>query len=159
MEYGNWEKWIFIDDAGVDDVLKYDINPLGLDNLQNIAITFNVRGAWLKPRWNDHWLFRSNWNDINLYMNSGWHLKLKIDSQTLINFKVTDNMSIEANDFYDVTLIRQAWNWRIKINDSLSQSYDSNIASESKKIAQYIYMYKSWKEWWDVLNYIKIYTK
>lgn len=150
--------WIFLDNAGSDDFLKYNIWDLLLNTSTWFAIEMNVRGAALKRLNQTYtlfnfsnwlWLKLENWN-ISLFTGNSWKLIL----WNSINIGTTD-----YDKFFKIIVYAENNKVYVSIPELLLNSDYLNFTNTSFS-DMYIWSNSSkTNQWNDMIDYVKIYKK
>lgn len=177
-EWWNYWTWILIENDNYNswrDFLKYEIWDLKLTSWNWFAIEMSVRGASLKNRNSNYYLFdflNSSWSWISLRLtqdnNNGQYLSLLQNNITWI-VKISNFWDLENDKFYKIIAKFENNNWYLDIldwNDIIIYGIPSQYIIPS---LTYLYIWaekyeENWKlkyknQWNDIIDYVKIYRK
>lgn len=157
--FWNWEKGIILDNNWNFEYLKYSLDSNYQSSLPFI-INMKVRWGSLMNTAGTYYLLSTSDQKIKLYL-SWWDLKLKIDNALITYIPLSNLNNLIHDKFYDIYLVKdESWHYKIKVGPYTSTNVITN--KNFIKFDNYFYMWSKktdWKQWNDIIDYVKIYRK
>ena len=143
----------------VDDTLGYKLEyHLPENYYDSFAVEVNIRWAALKRGW-IHALF-SFQSDLRVWIEGG-DLKLKIGLNDKINISQSNFSSLVDNQFYSVIMSRKFngsdFDYNLEVVWVINWTDTNNSANITDTDHLYIWSKQNASEWWDIINYVKLY--
>lgn len=155
----NW-KWVFIDNTGSSDYIKY--TGLNLDSSDNYAIEISVKGSDLKRNDDTYVLLSTDWNMelATYYSEWEWEWELiikKWSTNQYTNLLDSTEYNFNDNDFYTIRVINNSGKTKVQIESELPMQ-EIEISEVTNLSQLYIWSKNDFTQQWNgIIDYVKLY--